>query len=433
MDFLIWNDFKMKSIEEKISDLEFSKTRTYFQEVYSSYNNGNYRSAVVMLWSVMVCDAIYKLEKLDVVYGDKSAKRILSQISKMQDQDPLSPSWEIKLFEMLFEEKSMIGTPEIVNIRELQKKRHLCAHPIMSEERVLYEPNKETVKSLMLNALNDFLLYKAYYDKGVFDVLVSILESESAYYTSRKNVEKLISSYQPRMAPHVIYQVFKSFWAISFRSENDKCNENRQQNSMAAVALAKYLLKDPKQLESIRDDVDYFSRISTNIEVVKYLFVNLCQIPKMFQLLSEPTRERLMEFRNQEEKENASESQIACYIASMFTFGDMAEYIDFIKAKIADSTISKLDKNIMDFISSYYEGYENNTGCMDLLVEYVLNSWSYDMADSRFDFLFKYYIENLNAEQIDKILSGYEKNSQIKDRRRAAEDRRRLQAQRDKL
>ncbi|HHE9813603.1 TPA: hypothetical protein ACPHJK_005118, partial [Enterobacter cloacae] len=111
----------------------------------------------------------------------------------------------------------------------------------------------------------------------------------------------------------------------------------------------------------------------------------------------------------------------------------MAEYIDFIKAKIADSTISKLDKNIMDFISSYYEGYENNTSCMDLLVEYVLNSWSYDMADSRFDFLFKYYIENLNAEQIDKILSGYEKNSQIKDRRRAAEDRRRLQAQRDKL
>lgn len=94
----------MKSIEEKISDLEFSKTRTYFQEVYSSYNNGNYRSAVVMLWSVMVCDAIYKLEKLDVVYGDKSAKRILSHISKMQDQEPLSPSWEIKLFEMLFEE-----------------------------------------------------------------------------------------------------------------------------------------------------------------------------------------------------------------------------------------------------------------------------------------------------------------------------------------
>ncbi|HED2374803.1 TPA: hypothetical protein R4216_003859 [Citrobacter freundii] len=423
----------MKSIEEKISDLEFSKTRAYFNEVYSSYNNGNYRSAIVMLWSVMVCDAIYKLEKLDVVYSDKTAKKILDHISKMQTKDPLSPSWEIKLFEMLFEEKSMIGTPEIVNIRELQKKRHLCAHPIMSEERVLYEPNKETVKSLMLNALNDFLLYKAYYGKGVFEILASILESESAYYTSRKNVEKLISSYQPRMAPHVIYQVFKSFWAISFKTENDKCNENRQQNSMAAVALAKYLLKDPKQCESIRDDVDYFSKLSTNIEVVKYLFVNLCHIPQMFKMLSEPARERLLEFRNHEENEDVSESQVACYIASMFTFDDMAGYIEFIKSKIANSTISNLDKNIMDFISFYYEDYDGNSSCMDLLVEYVLNSWSYDMADSRFDFLFKYYIEKLNAEQIDKILSGYEINSQIYDRRRAAEDRRKLQAQRDKL
>ena len=419
----------MKSIEEKISDLEFSKTRSYFQEVYSSYNNGNYRSAVVMLWSVMVCDAIYKLEKLDVVYGDKSAKRILSHISTMQSQEPLSPSWEIKLFELLFEAKSIIGTPEIVNIRELQKKRHLCAHPIMSEERVLYEPNKETVKSLMLNALDDFLLYKAYYGKGVFETLASILESEKAYYSKRNNVGKLISTYKPRMAPHVLYEVFKSFWAISFRSENEKCNENRQQNSMATAVLAEAILKDPKQIERIKDDVDYFSRVSTNIEVVKYLFLNLCKMPRMYKLLSEPTRERLVEIRDTV-VEDASETQVTCYIASMFTFEEMSDYINFIKPKISDGIILKLEVSMIDFIASYYEEYESKSDCMDLVVEYVLASWSYDAADSRFNFLFKHYLGSLTADQIDRLLEEYDSNSQICDRRRADEDRRKLQAQR---
>ena len=40
-------------------DIYFSKTREYFKEVLSSYANGNYRSAIVMLYSIAICDILY--------------------------------------------------------------------------------------------------------------------------------------------------------------------------------------------------------------------------------------------------------------------------------------------------------------------------------------------------------------------------------------
>ena len=40
----------------EIDNIYSSKTREYFREVLSSYSNGNYRSAVVMLYSVCICD-----------------------------------------------------------------------------------------------------------------------------------------------------------------------------------------------------------------------------------------------------------------------------------------------------------------------------------------------------------------------------------------
>lgn len=53
----------------------FSKTKEYFKEVVSSYINGNYRSATVMLYSVAICDILFKLQELKDMYND-SVKKI---------------------------------------------------------------------------------------------------------------------------------------------------------------------------------------------------------------------------------------------------------------------------------------------------------------------------------------------------------------------
>jgi hypothetical protein len=84
--------FSLEKISEKIHN---GKTKEYFGEVLSSYHNGNYRSAVVMLWSVAVCDIVFKLQKLIHLYEDAAAKEILNEMTALQEADPKSGSWEL--------------------------------------------------------------------------------------------------------------------------------------------------------------------------------------------------------------------------------------------------------------------------------------------------------------------------------------------------
>ena len=49
-------------------DIYFAKTKEYFSEVISNYASGNYRSAVVMLYSVAICDLLFKLKELCDMY-----------------------------------------------------------------------------------------------------------------------------------------------------------------------------------------------------------------------------------------------------------------------------------------------------------------------------------------------------------------------------
>jgi hypothetical protein len=79
------------SLEGFADDIFAAKTREYFKEVLSSYQNGNYRSSVVMLWSVAVCDLIYKLEYLIEVYRDATATEIINEMTRIQAKNAQIP------------------------------------------------------------------------------------------------------------------------------------------------------------------------------------------------------------------------------------------------------------------------------------------------------------------------------------------------------
>ena len=53
------------SIEQRASQIFDARNREYFSEVLSCDAAGNYRSAVVMLWSVVVCDLLFKIQNFN--------------------------------------------------------------------------------------------------------------------------------------------------------------------------------------------------------------------------------------------------------------------------------------------------------------------------------------------------------------------------------
>ena len=81
--------FDEYSIEQRAKLIPNKNTKGYFAEVVSCYNSGNYRSAVVMLWSVAVCDLLFKLKELDEIYDDIKAKKILAEIKSRKELNSL--------------------------------------------------------------------------------------------------------------------------------------------------------------------------------------------------------------------------------------------------------------------------------------------------------------------------------------------------------
>ena len=78
----------MFTIEDLIEKINEPKSKELFRDVYATYAQGQYRATVVMLWTVVVCDLIYKLQYLRDVYNDSTAISILNEIENKQKKNP---------------------------------------------------------------------------------------------------------------------------------------------------------------------------------------------------------------------------------------------------------------------------------------------------------------------------------------------------------
>lgn len=110
-----------------------------------------------MLWSVVVCDLLFKLQHLVDLYGDDKAKTILAEIGKLQQANERSPEWESKMVESVAEQTQLLDLAERENLLLLQRQRHLAAHPVVNANFQLHRPNRDTARALIRNALDGLL------------------------------------------------------------------------------------------------------------------------------------------------------------------------------------------------------------------------------------------------------------------------------------
>ncbi|MBQ9601652.1 MAG: hypothetical protein IJR46_06540, partial [Neisseriaceae bacterium] len=109
------------SIEQRASHIVDVRSKEYFAEVLSCYISGNYRSAVVMLWSVVVCDLLFKLQYLVELYGDDTAKSILKEIGILRHKNERSSEWELRLVDLVAERTQLLNIVERENLCHLQQ------------------------------------------------------------------------------------------------------------------------------------------------------------------------------------------------------------------------------------------------------------------------------------------------------------------------
>ncbi len=408
----------MFTIENLIEKIYEPKSKELFKDIYTSYTQGQYRATIVMLWTAVICDLIYKLQYLRDVYNDQIAIKILEEIANKQKKNSKSSEWEKFLIEEINTRTQLITTIEKENLEYLQKQRNLCAHPIITNDNILFTPNKELTRSLMRIALDSVLLKAPLLTKNYIDTVLNDLEKRGDDFIFWDEVcERYVENrYLKHLNLNQILALFKVLWRFVFMPHNNR----EENNAYVNYNLLKHIFKKYKSecLNSMKNNIDSYSYYKKN-NIARRLFNTfIVENYQIYSVLSEPTKAIFK-----------SEVRIFPKNIPYFFLYEMnfQQYL----TKLDDDFNNRKETIQPDSLGSVIpsicnQAKEHNLKevLLNLFITWYSKSSDYDEANVIFDELIKNNIKNFSLQQIEKLIALASKNNQTYDRKRAKQDHR---------
>lgn len=392
---------------EGVDSIYFRQTKDYFQEVISSYSIGNYRSANVMLYSVVICDLLFKLQELKDMYNDSVAISILKEVDSLRDNkgDYSKSSWESKLVERINKETKLLELDDYTNIRHLYDNRNFSAHPALNANYELITPSKETTAANIKNALKIFVKPPIFI-KQVVDYLVEDLKDKKAIYEHDYDELKtyLYNKYYSRMTISMKLKTIKALWKFCFKlPDNPDCMENIVMNRRALECLIDTIPKETS--ESIKDNPLYFS-ISSDEVCCKHAVILIAKYPELYRVLDSSVQ-RILEI--------AIDKYDGAKLLAWFKYTTFDSHINYLRScrKIA------CDKGCIDYMFDHYSEIGLQNEVLQFFIDFYGASYLYDVADHRFDCLIKPYLSYMNENHFISLIEQTNDNDQLYARREA--------------
>jgi len=406
-------NFSIESAIDRISD---PRSKEYFQEVNSSYRNGNYRSAVVMLWTTVVCDLIYKLQTLRDIHNDTTANEIIQHIEARQRANPKAPDWETELLRKMKERTELLDEAEYEGLLHLQNTRHLSAHPILGASDLLYKPTREATRALIRLALDSVLLKPPILTKKIVEELVVDLAAKKDILIEDSGLTRYLEArYLRGLRPATENYLFRSLWKFVFQLSNTDTNANRDINFRALKVV--YSRQPGELREFIRGDQDHFSNVLHG-EPLNYLIEFLSENPSVYLLLTDSARVPI---------QGVILSDFNQYALATFLNPDLPKHLAEVSQRVSGmaytgagglgSTAEGLNKITWDRLYPIAREHDCQSLMYDIAVQMYVKSINFDSA-ARFyrDFVVP-HIEHFTKEQLVILLKGIEGNNQTYGRR----------------
>ena len=202
------------TLNELKEQIYFSKTKEYFEEVEKSFYSENYRSAVVMLYSVVIADLLYKLEELRDYYSDNIATNILKEVNDKRKHNPKSSEWENELIEKVSKQSEILESYTITNIEYLKNIRNFSAHPALNQNNELIRPSREQTLGLIKNMLNGIFIRPPLFIKKITDnILEDIASKKEDFLIDEKRFDKyLFKKYYEKIPEKMLINIFKDMY-----------------------------------------------------------------------------------------------------------------------------------------------------------------------------------------------------------------------------
>lgn len=402
------DEFSIDSLKNQIYSKETAK---YFEEVYSSYISGNYRSAVVMLWSVVIYDVINKLQTLKDTYNDPHAINFLNQIAARQKSNSTSSDWELKLIKDVCENTDLIDFIEYKTLEYLQSQRHLSAHPVLKDNASnLYVPNKDTTRSLIRGALEIVFIKPPIYTDKILLSLLTDLEDTKSVFTDMAKLQRYVKGkYLERINAKTKTKLFETFWKFVMQKDNPDCNRNRIVNLRFLSILALDNLTEVEK--SIIAKQGFYSTIKPNDMFMDPLIVFLARVPSVYPLLDEGLQ---MLIRN-----HIEEGNLELEIAGYFCRDSREEHYDHLETLIMSQTWNEVVSNrAWEALEQSSDSKEMESRFTRALSMYYHQSATFGNANEAYNNI-SVFIEHFDTEGFEYLLEGGEANSQTYGRKNA--------------
>ena len=393
----------------EIDEIYFSKTKEYFQEVVSSYSIGNYRSATVMLYSIAVCDLLFKLQELKDMFNDPIADQILAKVNKSRDEhDNKSKSrWEKELIDDIYHKTKLLDLDAYTNLNHLYDHRNFSAHPALNENYELITPSKEVTIANIKNIIKDILIKPPIFIKNAIEMLTEDLNGKGSLYKDSYDIltQYLNNKYYNRMPYAMKLTTLKALWKLCFcLPEDENCKKNMQINRKALQILIAGF--EQKALVYIKENCEKFS-VAEDIKCKLSLSLLLSEYPSIFDALNENTK---------------------LQIELLIEGNSDAKVISWFKYKTIESHLAYLRRNYDKLAASltaiklallHYSNVGQLSLLIDFLIEYYGDSSSYDSADCRFETAIEPCLDKMTAGQFERLIEVSNSNGQIRGRRSA--------------
>lgn len=386
------------SIDESIENIKNSYTKDLFKEVYSSYAMGNYRSATVMLWSVVITDLVNKLKELDSVYADPKASQILQSIQQEQTDDPKSSKWELEIIAKFQTQLNFFETFEVSHLEHLQKMRHVSAHPVITSYDLLYAPNKETVYSLIRNALESVLTKEALFSSDIIPVIMKDLAVVKATLVTFEDRERyFIHKFLNKLSAVLTKKLIKSLWKLGFKLENSDTNANRD----IVIDILQVILKNKQSifLEFLTAEKKYISDLKLEPNLIKSLLDFIMLNRFVFEYFEDKTIDTINAIIDDAKIDKKYQ---------LIKYKNIIDYINYLKKAGNENFIL----TNVDVIRE--ESKENNSlyEFYDFCIFGYCQSMSFDEAQSTYKKLIEPNLDKFNLEQLRKLIDGANRNDQ---------------------
>lgn len=386
----------MKLYLVNAENIYFKQIKDYFREIISSYDNGNYRSAMVMLYSTIVCDLLLKLKELSDVYSDEKAEKILEEINK-QRKNANNSAWEWNLIKKIREQTEILSDESYAMIEHIYSLRNFSAHPALNEEYELISPTPEMTVAYIKKALEDILTKPSVFAQNIVDRMSNDISARREFFVSDYEAFKVFLNrvYFERMSEKMINQVFKAFWKFTFlKTGKDIFDDNRFINRKTLEALLEHYYEPICKF--IGENQQYFS-VSSEEKCLKHVCILLAHYPKVYSQLEQTVQYQIQAF-------DAKDFEILKWFVS----GDLEQHI-------AAYTCPRdlIPFKLLNTVKQICEKQGTPRLFPKLLIKHYGRSNSYSSAKNRFDECIAHYLSDFNAADFIELIDAVNNNRQI--------------------